>query len=314
MEDQENDALKQLKKAKSYSSLMKKNKKDHDLLTQMSKRPQPKSSSSSTLLLPNAMLPMPKSKIGQTQYEQDQDDMEDDQAPKIDLLLAEFDNNSGSYPQLDKNITQNLNQSVSPYNQHKRLSPQGGHPSASINLSKNLAEESDQEGHSQHASSHVSSSSTPALLPPMAAFPVNDSQKKKFDDATTKPVTRRSTRSKAKSQTNQEDNPKESNSSFESIVEEDGTVTIPIPEDLNITRPKVRNNRSEKNDKVDPRKKHKCPICNLRFQRPEHVKRHLKSHSSEKPFQCEEPNCGKCFNRKDNLKAHLKKIHGKTNV
>lgn len=46
------------------------------------------------------------------------------------------------------------------------------------------------------------------------------------------------------------------------------------------------------------------------FQRPEHVKRHLKSHSSEKPFECQMPNCGKRFNRKDNLKAHLKKIHG----
>lgn len=64
-------------------------------------------------------------------------------------------------------------------------------------------------------------------------------------------------------------------------------------------------------DTYDPKKKHKCPLCLARFQRPEHVKRHLKSHSSEKPFQCDEPDCGRRFNRKDNLKAHLKKIHGK---
>lgn len=62
---------------------------------------------------------------------------------------------------------------------------------------------------------------------------------------------------------------------------------------------------------TDPRKKHKCPLCLARFQRPEHVKRHLKSHSTEKPFQCDMPDCGRRFNRKDNLKAHLKKIHGK---
>lgn len=62
----------------------------------------------------------------------------------------------------------------------------------------------------------------------------------------------------------------------------------------------------------DPKKKHKCPLCFARFQRPEHVKRHMKSHSSEKPFQCDMPDCGRRFNRKDNLKAHLKKIHGKT--
>lgn len=67
----------------------------------------------------------------------------------------------------------------------------------------------------------------------------------------------------------------------------------------------------EQKDVYDPKKKHKCPLCLARFQRPEHVKRHLKSHSTDKPFQCDEPDCGRRFNRKDNLKAHLKKIHGK---
>lgn len=68
--------------------------------------------------------------------------------------------------------------------------------------------------------------------------------------------------------------------------------------------------RSDSDDNHDPKKKHKCPLCLARFQRPEHVKRHLKSHSLEKPFQCDVQDCGRRFNRKDNLKAHLKKIHG----
>lgn len=67
----------------------------------------------------------------------------------------------------------------------------------------------------------------------------------------------------------------------------------------------------DKVEKEKAKKKHKCPMCDARFQRPEHVKRHMKSHSSEKPFECDEPECGKRFNRKDNLKAHLKKIHGR---
>ncbi|KAI5949235.1 CAS5 [Candida theae] len=332
LEDQENDALKQLKKAKSYSSLIKKNRKDHEMLHQMSKRPQVKSSSSSTLLLPNAMVPLPNSNREQhsqqetqpqqpqqlqqqQEYLHDQDDNEDVQAHSIDLLSAEFDNNGGTYPQFDKKITQNLNQSVSSFNQHRKVPSSGGFPSASIDLSANLAEEPPTQSDNKHElNTDTSSSATPTLLPPMATFPVESSKTKKAEAVTPKQPTRRSTRAKAKTQTKQDDTSKGSNSSFESIIEEDGTVTIAIPEDLNITRPKVRNNRSEKNDKVDPRKKHKCPICNSRFQRPEHVKRHLKSHSSEKPFQCEEPNCGKCFNRKDNLKAHLKKIHGLTNV
>lgn len=65
-------------------------------------------------------------------------------------------------------------------------------------------------------------------------------------------------------------------------------------------------------DVYDPKKKHKCPLCYARFQRPEHVKRHLKSHSTDKPFQCDFAECGRRFNRKDNLKAHLKKIHKQT--
>jgi len=58
-----------------------------------------------------------------------------------------------------------------------------------------------------------------------------------------------------------------------------------------------------------PKKVHSCPLCAAVFQRPEHVKRHMRSHSSEKPYECDEPGCGKRFNRGDNLKAHLRKIH-----
>lgn len=72
-------------------------------------------------------------------------------------------------------------------------------------------------------------------------------------------------------------------------------------------RSKSRTRRSTGNDK---KKIHECPLCHSRFQRPEHVKRHMRSHSSEKPFACPQPNCNKRFNRKDNLKQHLRKIHG----
>lgn len=89
-------------------------------------------------------------------------------------------------------------------------------------------------------------------------------------------------------------------------------LTLMAP-DFNVDIPVVKLNR-DKLDKNDPKKKHKCPICDLRFQRPEHVKRHLKSHSLEKPFVCDEPLCNKRFNRKDNLKAHLKKIHQRKNL
>ncbi|RCK59384.1 Cell wall integrity transcriptional regulator CAS5 [Candida viswanathii] len=82
--------------------------------------------------------------------------------------------------------------------------------------------------------------------------------------------------------------------------------TIPIPSNMVITKNRVRNNRSMQS-REDKNKKYSCPICDGRFMRPEHVKRHLRSHTLEKPFECEQ--CQKTFNRKDNLKAHMKKIH-----
>ncbi|KAL3282401.1 hypothetical protein HHI36_005586 [Cryptolaemus montrouzieri] len=51
-------------------------------------------------------------------------------------------------------------------------------------------------------------------------------------------------------------------------------------------------------------KVHKCESCQKSFSRANHLKRHLLSHSEEKPHICEI--CTKCFNRKDHLTQHLK--------
>lgn len=53
-------------------------------------------------------------------------------------------------------------------------------------------------------------------------------------------------------------------------------------------------------------KTHICNICNKRFKRYEHLKRHERSHTSEKPFQCSIRECGRWFSRSDNLRAHLR--------
>lgn len=53
-------------------------------------------------------------------------------------------------------------------------------------------------------------------------------------------------------------------------------------------------------------KTHICDICNKRFKRYEHLKRHERSHTCEKPFQCNIRECGRWFSRSDNLRAHLR--------
>lgn len=58
----------------------------------------------------------------------------------------------------------------------------------------------------------------------------------------------------------------------------------------------------------DPSKTFVCHLCNRRFRRQEHLKRHYRSlHTQDKPFECTE--CGKKFSRSDNLSQH-QRTHG----
>ena len=56
-----------------------------------------------------------------------------------------------------------------------------------------------------------------------------------------------------------------------------------------------------------------CLTCTRPFARLEHLKRHERSHTKEKPFCCEQagdiPGCGRRFARRDLLLRHQQKIH-----
>lgn len=52
----------------------------------------------------------------------------------------------------------------------------------------------------------------------------------------------------------------------------------------------------------------RAPGCRRRFKRQEHLKRHARTHTGERPFICPVHRCGKRFSRSDNLVQHLR-IH-----
>uniref|UniRef100_A0A060T550 ARAD1B01474p n=1 Tax=Blastobotrys adeninivorans TaxID=409370 RepID=A0A060T550_BLAAD len=50
-----------------------------------------------------------------------------------------------------------------------------------------------------------------------------------------------------------------------------------------------------------------CHVCNRQFFKKEHLTRHMRTHTKEKPFMC--PACGKAFVRRDTLTRHVKSRH-----
>ncbi|KAI7538722.1 hypothetical protein KC331_g10177 [Hortaea werneckii] len=58
-------------------------------------------------------------------------------------------------------------------------------------------------------------------------------------------------------------------------------------------------------------KKYICdqPNCGKAFDRPIKLQVHIRSHTNERPFACEEPGCDKTFQRSEHLKRHVRDTH-----
>ncbi|KAF5371477.1 hypothetical protein D9615_009621 [Tricholomella constricta] len=53
-------------------------------------------------------------------------------------------------------------------------------------------------------------------------------------------------------------------------------------------------------------KKHMCPTCSKRFNRPSSLRIHVNTHTGERPFRCPWPNCAREFNVNSNMRRHYR--------
>ncbi|KAF7318557.1 hypothetical protein HMN09_00366000 [Mycena chlorophos] len=53
-------------------------------------------------------------------------------------------------------------------------------------------------------------------------------------------------------------------------------------------------------------RKHICPQCGKRFNRPSSLRIHVNTHTGATPFRCPYPNCGRAFNVNSNMRRHYR--------
>ncbi|KAJ2079821.1 hypothetical protein H4R24_003521 [Coemansia sp. RSA 988] len=71
---------------------------------------------------------------------------------------------------------------------------------------------------------------------------------------------------------------------------------------------KLQGRTKSKHEDGEDLRRYSCTFagCTKQFKRHEHLKRHFRTHTGERPYKCPAPGCGKVFARMDNLSQHIR--------
>ncbi|KAI0255193.1 hypothetical protein BJV78DRAFT_1178202, partial [Lactifluus subvellereus] len=89
----------------------------------------------------------------------------------------------------------------------------------------------------------------------------------------------------------------------------DMATTLVLPPNNLHSQPQQQNGGASRRYRPAPAKTFQCRgygDCRMVFSRSEHLARHIRKHTGERPFTC---HCGKQFSRLDNLRQHAQTVH-----
>ncbi|KAJ2786833.1 hypothetical protein GGI15_001195 [Coemansia interrupta] len=100
--------------------------------------------------------------------------------------------------------------------------------------------------------------------------------------------------------------------SFEYLASSSAMPHVPLQ---NPTKASLKKSKSpESKSSADNSPKYLCEICNKKFPRPSALATHVFSHTGEKPYKCEDPECEQVFSVRSNMQRHMKAKHKRESI